>query len=77
MATGVILDSLAQARVEPLRTALQRDFGVDTTQKELINALVFGATAAQAVGMLSAFTRARAARDALQQPAGDDTAGGG
>jgi hypothetical protein len=67
MPTSVVLDPLAQARVNPLISALKRDFGVETTQKDIVSSLVYGATAAQLVGMLAEFSKARAARDDAPQ----------
>jgi hypothetical protein len=63
MATGVVLDALTQSHADEVMKALKADFGVDTTQKEFVSAAVFGMTAAQMVGMLIAFTKAKAARD--------------
>lgn len=63
MATGVVLDPLAQAKAKELKLALALDFGVDANQKEIIAAAVYGATAAQLVGMLMTFTKEKAARD--------------
>ena len=71
MPTGVKLDPLAQARVQPLILALQKGFGVETNQKDIVSALVYGATAAQLVGMLAEFSKARAARDAAAQAEAD------
>jgi hypothetical protein len=71
MATGVILDALAQERVQPLLTALAKDFGMGATQKDLINALVYGATSGQAFGMLAEFTKAKTARDEALQAVQD------
>ena len=76
MATGVVLDDLAQARVKPLQLALERDFGMTATQKDLINGLVFAATAAQAAGMISAFIKARATRDEGAGRGGENEARG-
>ena len=63
MATGVVLDPLAQERLKPLQTALQKDFGLEANQKDVVSALVYSASAAVAVGMLIEFTKAKAVRD--------------
>jgi hypothetical protein len=74
MATAPVLDPLAQARLKPLQVALEKDFGVSVTQKDLVNGLVYAATAAQAVGMISEFTKARAARAAAAQAEAEEDA---
>lgn len=71
MATGVVLDPLAQASAEALKTALEADFGVEATQKDIVSALVYCATAPQLVGMLIAFTKAKAARTAVTSSSGE------
>jgi hypothetical protein len=63
MATGVVLDPLAIGKAQDLKTALAAEYGVEASQKEIIAAAVHGATAAQLVGMLMEFTKAKAARD--------------
>jgi len=63
MATGVILDPLAQSRVQAVLLALEREFGVESNQKQIVNALVYGATPGQLVGMIFEFKRAQAVRD--------------
>lgn len=64
MATGVVLDPLAQTQAEALKAALQSDFGLDASQKDIVSAAVYGATAPQLAGMLIAFTKAKSAREA-------------
>jgi len=63
MATGVVLDPDAQARAKALKTALAKDFGVAASERDIVSAAVYGATAAQLVGMLLELTKIRAARD--------------
>lgn len=59
MATGIVLHPLAQARLQELKATLQRDFGVDASQRDILSAAVHGTTAAHLVGMLIAFTKAK------------------
>jgi hypothetical protein len=61
MATGIILHPLAQERLQELQTALQSQFGVDASHRDLVAAAVHGATPAQLVGMLIEFTKAKVA----------------
>jgi hypothetical protein len=48
-----------------LRAAVERDFGIPSTQEDMVGALITGATAPQAAGMLQAYNRhtAQAAED--------------
>jgi hypothetical protein len=61
MATGHVLHPLAQKRLKALQMELKKEFGVETSQREIVSAAVHGATAAHLVGMLNAFVKAKAA----------------
>jgi hypothetical protein len=61
MATGIVLHPLARERLQELQTALQSEFGVDATHRDIVAAAVHGATPAQLAGMLIEFTKAKAA----------------
>jgi hypothetical protein len=60
MATTVRLHPVADEALKRLRTALESEEGRKATQEEIVAALVWGTSAAQAAGMLTAFTRAAA-----------------
>jgi hypothetical protein len=62
MATTTRLDPLAQKALKRLKKGLEAEEGRKASQEEIVSALVFGATPAQAAGMLIAFTRAAAKR---------------
>ncbi len=64
MATGVVLHPLAVAQAKPLKAALKADFGLDASERDILSAIVYCATAPQVAGMLIAFTRAKAAFEA-------------
>lgn len=69
MATGYVIHPLAQQRLEPLKAALQKDFGIEASHRDILAAAVHGATPAYLAGMLIAFNKAKAA-DA-QHPTGE------
>jgi hypothetical protein len=60
MATATKLDPLAEKALKRLQTQLESEEGRSASQKEILSALVFGATPAQTSGMLIAFTRVAA-----------------
>ena len=64
------LHRITHEAIERLIAELDREIGVRTNQQELVNAVVYGATAAQASGMLPVFKRAAAVADAVD--AADD-----
>jgi hypothetical protein len=57
MATTVRIQPAAEEPLKRLKTALESEEGHKATQEEIVAALVWGTTAAQAAGMLLAFTR--------------------
>ena len=68
MATGIVIHPLAQQRLEPLKTALQKDFGIEASHLDILSAAVHGATAAYLAGMLIAFNKAKAAESTPDAP---------
>jgi hypothetical protein len=66
MATATKLAPLAEEALKTLQMRLEREEGQRASQKEILSALVFGATPSQTAGMLIAFTRAAA----LERPPG-------
>lgn len=59
MATSHPLHPLAEKRIKALQRELEGGFGNTDSERKIVNALVYGATAAQTVGMLEAFAKAR------------------
>jgi hypothetical protein len=60
MATTTRLDPLAEDALRTLQKGIESEEGRKASREEIVSALVFGATPAQAAGMLIAFTRAAA-----------------
>jgi len=58
MATATKLDPLAERALKDLQGRLAREEGHKASQREILSALVYGATPSQTAGMLIAFTRA-------------------
>jgi hypothetical protein len=58
MATSVRLDPLAHEALQALKERLESEEGRDASDRQIVSALVYGATPAQTAGMLIAFTRA-------------------
>lgn len=63
MPTSIPLDPLAEEALKRLKERLERDEGRSASGRQIVSALIYGATPAQTAGMLIAFTRARAAAD--------------
>jgi hypothetical protein len=59
MATSHPLHPIAEERLAKLAAALEREFGRTDSERKIVNALVYGATAAQTAGMLEAFAKHR------------------
>jgi hypothetical protein len=59
MPTSHPLHPIAEKRLTELVDELERDFSRTHSDRQVLNALVYSATAAQAVGMLEAFARDR------------------
>ena len=72
MATGLVLHPLAQARLSELPGLLEKDFGVEISQRALVSSLVYCATPAMVVGMQIEFVKARKAWDEAQASADDE-----
>jgi hypothetical protein len=53
------LHPVAVERLEALTAQLEAEMGQTPSDRKIVNALVYGATAAQTVGMLEAFAKAR------------------
>lgn len=60
---NVRLHGLAHEALERLIDELDTEIGVTATRRDVVNALIYGATAAQTSGMLPVFKRAAAAAD--------------
>lgn len=61
MATSVPLDPLAEEALKQLQARLENEEGRSASARQIVSALIYGVTPAQAAGMLISFTRARAA----------------
>lgn len=61
--TTVRLHPLAADSAKRLMAELEAEYGRDASREEIVAAVVYGASAAQLVGMLIAFTKAAAAQD--------------
>jgi len=61
---NVRLHAITYEAIDKLMNVLDTEIGVTTNRQELVNAIVYGATAAQTSGMLPVFKRAAAAADA-------------
>jgi hypothetical protein len=61
MPTSHPLHPVAADRLSALQTELEREFSRDASERKILNAVVYGTTPAQLVGMLEAFTAARLA----------------
>lgn len=59
MATSHPLHPIAAARLTELATQLESEIGRTDSERKIVNALVYGATTAQTVGMLDAFAKLR------------------
>lgn len=70
MASTTRIHPLAEKSLRVLQTRLKAEEGHSASQREIVSALVFGATPAQTAGMLIAFTRAAA--DASSEKSGLD-----
>jgi hypothetical protein len=70
MPTTIPLDPLAEAALKRLQSRLESEEGRTASGRQIVSALIYGATPAQAAGMLIAFTRASAAAKA-----GDESSG--
>lgn len=60
MPTTTRLHPLAKQALKELKQRLESEEGRKATQEEIVSALVFGTSPAQAAGMLIAFTRVAA-----------------
>jgi hypothetical protein len=61
------LHPVAARKLAELLDALEKDFGRTPTERKVVNALVYGATPAQTVGMLEAFGQFRRAYNDAQK----------
>lgn len=61
MPTSVPLDPLAEEALTRLKARLEKEEGRSASNREVVSALIYGATPAQTAGMIISFTRARAA----------------
>lgn len=59
MATSHPIHPVAAEKLTELRNELEQEFGRTDSERKIVNALAYGATAAQVVGMLEAFARVR------------------
>jgi hypothetical protein len=59
------LHPIASARLQALKSQLERQFGCTDSERNIVNALVYGANPSQAVGMLETFARDRRAYNDL------------
>jgi hypothetical protein len=59
MPTNHPLHPIAAGRLKVLADQLERQFSVDETPRKILNAVIYGVTAAQAKGMLEEFTKDR------------------
>jgi hypothetical protein len=59
MPTSYPLHPIAAARLEALADEAERKFGKTDSERKIVNALVYGATAAQLQGMLEEFAKDR------------------
>jgi len=60
MPTTTRLHPLAERALKELKQCLEAEEGHKATQEEIVSALIFGTSPAQAAGMLIAFTRVAA-----------------
>jgi len=60
MPTTVRLSPIADEALKRLQSRLRSEEGHDASERKIVSALVYGATPAQAAGMLIAFNRAAA-----------------
>lgn len=61
MPTTIPLDPLAEEALKRLQSTLESEEGHSASQRQIVSALIYGATTAQTAGMLIAFTRASSA----------------
>lgn len=61
MPTSIPLDPLAEDALKRLQSKLESEEGHSASGRQIVSALIYGATPAQTTGMLIAFTRDRAA----------------
>jgi hypothetical protein len=61
--TTVRLDGSARSDIDTLLAALRKESGQRTSRDEIVRALVWGVTPAQAAGMLSAYIKHTAKAD--------------
>jgi hypothetical protein len=59
MPTSHPLHPIAEERLRHLTDELEAEFGRTDSPRKILNAVIHGATAAQTLGMLEAFARAR------------------
>lgn len=55
--TTVRLDAFARDSMKSLQASMEADHGVKASRDDIVSALVFGTTSAQALGMLIAFNK--------------------
>ncbi len=59
MATSYPLHPIAAERLQKLRDRLESEFGNTDSERKIVNAAIYGATADQLVGVLEKFARDR------------------
>lgn len=73
MTTGIRLHPVAAQSLKELKTALERDWKLDVSERRIMFAVIHGVTAPQVIGMLNAFTAAETAwKDAQAAAASED-----
>lgn len=72
MGTSIPLHPIAEEALTALASQLESEFGRTDSERKIVNALVYRATAAPTVGMLEAFAKERRAyNDAHKGQAGE------